>query len=156
MAAATDAIQGWRLPRRPHAASSPRCGGIHMLLPPFILSLVALFFFFLHRTYDAPPLPLSFSVSLSLLTPLSLCLGGPPLGWLLLAAPMPPTLSLDMLFIGLQRGWLSALGGCCLKQCSLNKRGRSSQIALLLMCLSEDRTLDPPLSFSLLNLPLFS
>lgn len=39
-----------------------------------------------------------------------------------------------MLFIGLQRGWLSVQGGCCLKQCSLNKRGRSSRRALWLMC----------------------
>lgn len=63
---------------------------------------------------------------------LSPCLCGPPLGWLLLAAPVPPTLSLDMLFIGLQRGWLSVQGGCCLKQCSLNKRVRSSQRAFWL------------------------
>lgn len=62
---------------------------------------------------------------------LSPCLCGPPLGWLLLAAPVPPTLSLNMLFIGPQRGWLSVQGVCCLEQSSLNKRVRSS---LWLMC----------------------
>lgn len=106
-------------------------------LAPFFLSLdvfapsffSALFFFasfsrsLFHSLSVSPFLPLSISP----------CLCGPPLGWLLLAAPVPPTLSLDMLFIGLQRGWLSVQGGCCLKQCNLNKRGRSSQRALCLM-----------------------
>lgn len=93
-------------------------------------------FFFLHCTsvsfshFPSPFLSGSPFLSVSL----SPCLYGPPLGWLLLAAPVPPTLSLDMLFIGLQRGWLSVQGGCCLKQCSLNKRGRSSRRALWLMC----------------------
>lgn len=59
---------------------------------------------------------------------------GTPLGWLLLAAPVPPTLSLDMLFIGLQRGWLTVQGGSCLKQCSLNKEVRSSRGAAWLIC----------------------
>lgn len=54
------------------------------------------------------------------------CLCGTPLGWLLLAAPVPPTLSLDMLFIGLRRGWLTVQEGSCLKQCSPNKGVRSS------------------------------
>lgn len=107
-------------------------------LAPFLLSLAvfAPAFFFLHCisvSFSHFPFH-SLSVSPFLSLSLSSCLCGPPLGWLLLAAPVPPTLSLDMLFIGLQRGWLSVQGGCCLKQCSLNKRGRSSQRALCLMC----------------------
>ena len=138
-------IEGWRLPIRPLPASSLRCGGIHIhyvapLSPPPSQScclcpcFFSLLFSALHLCLF---LPLSLSVSIwlpFLSVSLSPCLYGPPLGWLLLAAPVPPTLSLDMLFIGLQRGWLSVQGGCCLKQCSLNKRGRSSRRALWLMC----------------------
>lgn len=87
---------------------------------------------------DTPLLPPSSSawlfcprISFFCTAAFSPCLFGPPLGWLLLAAPVPPTLSLDILFIGPQRGWLSVQGVCCLKQCSLNKGGRSS---LWLMC----------------------
>lgn len=140
---ATDnTIQGWRLPIRPLQASSLRCGGIHihysaLSLPPFCLTVFAPAFFFAVHLCLFLPLPLCLYLAFlfpSLSVSLSPCLCGPPLGWLLLAAPVPPTLSLDMLFIGLQRGWLSVQGGCCLKQCSLNKRGRSSQRALWLMC----------------------
>lgn len=104
-------------------------------LAPFLLSLAvfAPAFFFCTVSLSlslSPTFPFTLYRSLSL----SSCLCGPPLGWLLLAAPVPPTLSLDMLFIGLQRGWLSVQGGCCLKLCSLNKRGRSSQRALCLTC----------------------
>lgn len=137
--AAANTIQGWRLPICPLPASSLCCGGIHIhyvapLTPSFSVSLFSplVFFFLLQCT------SFSFSNFPHYLTPrfsLSPCLCGPPLGWLLLAAPVPPTLSLDMLFIGLQRGWLSVQGGCCLKQCSLNKKKvRSSQRALWLTC----------------------
>lgn len=145
--AVVSTMQGWRLPARPLPASSPHCGGIHTLslsfsLPHSVarscsiiaccLSLTVSVFsparFFPYCTFVSltfPPCVCLFlfsSVSVCLF--FSSCLCGPPLGWLLLAAPVPPTLSLDMLFIGLQRGWLSLRGGCCLKQCSLNKRGR--------------------------------
>lgn len=137
--AAANTIQGWRLPIRPLSATSLCCGGIHIhyvarLAPSLSVSLflpLLFFFFFLRCT------SISFSNFPHYLAPrfsLSPCLCGPPLGWLLLAAPVPPTLSLDMLFIGLQRGWLSVQGGCCLKQCSLNKRVRSSQRAFWLTC----------------------
>lgn len=128
----------WRLPIRPLSASSLHCGGIHIhyvasLSPPPSLCFLPCFFF-LHCTsvshFPSPSLSGSPFRSVSL----SPCLRGPPLSWLLLAAPVPPTLSLDMLFIGLQRGWLSVQGGCCLKQCSLNKRGKISRRALWLMC----------------------
>lgn len=102
-------------------------------LAPFVLSLgvfCPLFYSFVMFPFAYQSLPLSPFLPLSF----PLCLCGPSLGWLLLAAPVPPTLSLDMLFIGLPRGWLSVQGGCCLKQYSLNKRGRSSQRALWLMC----------------------
>lgn len=119
--AATNTIQGWRLPIRPLAVSNILCGGIHIhymapLLPPPSFFLCCTSVSFSHF------LSLSRSGSPFLSVSLSPCLRGPPLCWLLLAAPVPPTLSLDMLFIGLQRGWLSVQGGCCLKQCSLNKR----------------------------------
>lgn len=134
--AAANTIQGWRLPIRPLSATSLCCGGIHIhyvarltpsLSVSLFLPLLFFFFFFLRCTsisFSNFPHYLAFS--------LSPCLCGPPLGWLLLAAPVPPTLSLDMLFIGLQRGWLSVQGGCFLKQCSLNKRVRSSQRAFWL------------------------
>lgn len=119
------------------------------------------FFFFLHRISASFSHSLFHSLSVSPFLPLSIspCLCGPPLGWLLLAAPVPPTLSLDMLFIGLQRGWLSVQGGCCLKQCNLNKRGRSSQRAVCLMgslCFCEQTPCTPINTIHPLSSPSYS
>lgn len=104
-------------------------------LEPFHTSRSTAFTSMMFQDTTLLPPPSSSSSSSMLLCPrilffrtafFSPCLFGPPLGWLLLAAPVPPTLSLDVLFIGPQRGWLSVQGVCCLKQHSLNKKGRSS------------------------------
>lgn len=144
--AAANTIQGWRLPIHPLPVSCLRCGGIHCvapLSPPpsqshcFCSCFINFSIFFIFCAASLFLSPTFLSVCVWLPFPLgfylSPCLCGPPLGRLLLAAPVPPTLSLEMLFIGLQRGWLSVQGGCCLKQCSLNKRGRSSQRAMRFM-----------------------
>lgn len=113
---------------------------------------------------DTPLLPPSSSallfhpwISFFCTASFSPCLFGPPLGWLLLAAPVPPTLSLDILFIGPQRGWLSVQGVCCLKQCSLNKRGRSSLWFMCSLSVSVNRhqctitDIHPPTTLSIIT-----
>lgn len=107
------------LPSPPTLSSQP------LLLPPARLCVHVCVLCFPHRvSVSFFPFRFIFISPSSSPTPSRLC--GTPLGWLLLAAPVPPTLSLDMLFIGLQRGWLTVQGGSCLKQCSLNKGVRSS------------------------------